>query len=73
VAFCRKNKGPYLGYVAAKQDSLTALEPIRKRVEKIRDCELIVVDCNHFEPYVGKHFEVFAQTQAFFLAKHLLR
>jgi pimeloyl-ACP methyl ester carboxylesterase len=58
--------------VAGKQDSLVPLDSIRSTAEKIPQCRLEELDCNHFAPYSGEWFEKAAEIQRQFLVQHLL-
>lgn len=57
--------------MAARNDSLIPLDAVKKLAKKLLNSELVVVDCNHFEPYTGDCFERFVGEQSTFLEKHL--
>lgn len=67
----KKIKSPVL-MVATKQDSLIPYSAMIACAEKIPDCELISLDCNHFAPYTGEMFLQHIDAQVAFLKKHLL-
>jgi pimeloyl-ACP methyl ester carboxylesterase len=71
LRLARKVKAPTL-LMAGKRDSLSDEASVKKEAQVIENCELIIVDCNHFEPYHGKFFDVFADAQTEFLVKHLV-
>lgn len=70
ISKAKKVKAPSL-VMAGRYDSLIPLDAVKKLAEKIPAGELIVVDCNHFEPYTGEFFEQFVCEQSKFLEKHL--
>ena len=63
-------KAPTL-IMAGRNDSLIPIAAVEKLSEKLPNSELIVMDCNHFEPYKGRLLEKFVEKQTEFLNKHL--
>ena len=57
--------------MAGRYDSLIPLDAVVAMCEKLPKGELIVMDCNHFDPYSGSFFEQFSEAQGSFLAKQL--
>lgn len=57
--------------MAGARDSLIPLEAVQRCAAKIPRGELVVMDCNHFEPYKAPWFPRFVEQQAAFLQKHL--
>ena len=70
ISKAKKVTAPSL-VMAARYDSLFPLDDVKKLAKKILNSKLIVVECNHFEPYTGKFFEQFVGHQSVFLEKHL--
>ena len=68
----RKVEAPTL-VMAGRYDSLIPLKAVKKMAERLPKGELVVEDCNHFEPYSGDHFDRFVEAQGDFLERHLLR
>lgn len=66
----RKVEAPTL-VMAGKHDSLIPIDAVKKMAGRLPNGELVVEDCNHFEPYTGSHFERFVQKQGDFLERHL--
>lgn len=67
----KKIKAPVL-MVATKKDSLIPYGAMKSCAEKIPDCKLISLDCNHFAPYTGDMFLQHIDAQVDFLKKHLV-
>ncbi|MBU0992020.1 MAG: alpha/beta hydrolase [Proteobacteria bacterium] len=63
-------KAPTL-VMAGKQDSIIPFKAVEKMAGRLPKGELVVMDCNHFDPYTGDMFERFVEKQADFLEKHL--
>lgn len=63
-------KAPTL-VMAGKHDSLIPIEAVQNMASKLPHGELVVEDCNHFEPYTGDFFERFITKQSEFLERHL--
>ncbi len=63
-------KAPVL-IMAGKRDSLIPIEAIEACAAKLPHGELVVMDCNHFEPYTGEMFSQFVRRQGDFLQRHL--
>lgn len=63
-------KAPTL-VMAGKHDSLIPIDAIQKMASRLPHGELVIEDCNHFEPYNGDFFERFMQKQSDFLESHL--
>lgn len=57
--------------MGARQDSLVAIEDIRKLAAKMPDAQLREYDCDHFQPYYPPMFETFVSEQADFLMAKL--
>lgn len=57
---------------AATHDSFTAVSAITEATEKIKNKEIVVLDCNHFEPYTGAIFQRYIGQHVEFMAKNLL-
>ena len=55
--------------VAGKQDSLSPLSAVEKTAKRMPKGEFVAMACNHFEPYVGEHFETNVQHQLAFLER----
>jgi len=53
------------------QDSLVAIEDIRKLARELPGAELREYDCNHFEPYYPPLFDTFAKVQGDFFCDKL--
>lgn len=66
----RMVKAPTL-VMTGKHDSLIPIEAVQNMASKLPHGELVVEDCNHFEPYTGDFFERFITKQSEFLEKHL--
>ena len=66
-----KVKAPTL-VMAGRNDSLIPIDAVKKLSEKLPKSELVIVECNHFQPYQGEFFYEFAEKQAAFFRKHLL-
>ena len=64
-------KAPTL-VMAGRDDSLIPVKAVEKMAKRLPRGELIVMDCNHFEPYTGQFFEKFVKKQSEFLETHLL-
>lgn len=65
-----KVKAPTL-VLAGEHDSLIPVNAVRNMAEKLPRGELVVVDCNHFQPYAGEFFEQFVSRESAFLETHL--
>ncbi|PJZ49227.1 alpha/beta hydrolase [Leptospira saintgironsiae] len=70
-AGAKKIESPVL-IMAAKHDSLIPLEAIQKVAEKIHDCKIVIMNCNHFAPYTGAVFKDNIDTHINFMCSHLL-
>lgn len=57
--------------VAAVRDSLIPIASVRKTAQRIPGCELVELDCRHFEPYTGAWFEKSIAAQLGFLSRVL--
>jgi pimeloyl-ACP methyl ester carboxylesterase len=68
----RKVQSPTL-VMAGRYDSLISVDAVKKMAERLPRGELVIEDCNHFEPYTGSHFERFVQRQGDFLEKYLVQ
>lgn len=68
----KRIKAPAL-IMAGAHDSLVPLRAIKRCAAKIPRGELVVMDCNHFEPYTGDTFLKFIDRQIAFLEEHLLK
>jgi pimeloyl-ACP methyl ester carboxylesterase len=68
----RRVQAPTL-VMAGSRDSLIPVSAVRKMAERLPRGELLVEDCNHFEPYTGDLFERFVRQQGEFLEKHLVK
>jgi pimeloyl-ACP methyl ester carboxylesterase len=56
---------------AARQDSLIPIAAVEKAARKIPQCELLILDMGHFDPYFGETFETVSKAQTEFLNRHL--
>lgn len=70
ISKARQVKAPTL-VMAGKHDSLIPVDAVRKMAGRLPKGELVVMDCNHFEPYTGELFEKFVSRQSAFLETHL--
>lgn len=52
-----------------KNDTVTPPLAAKKAAQKIAAVELHILDCNHFEPYTGKHFQKNISLQLDFLSR----
>jgi pimeloyl-ACP methyl ester carboxylesterase len=68
----KKVKVPVL-IIAAKDDSLIPIAETKIFAGRLKRCELVVMDCKHFEPYTGDTFLKYIDTQVTFLEKHLIQ
>jgi pimeloyl-ACP methyl ester carboxylesterase len=57
--------------IAGRNDSLIPVDAVRAMAGKMHRGELIEMDCNHFEPYTGNHFERNIALQLKFLSRHV--
>lgn len=64
-------KAPVL-YVIAKRDVVTPVKPALEACRKTPHSEMIMLDCEHFDPYVAPLYEIAVAPQGEFLRKHLL-
>ncbi|MBA4367279.1 MAG: alpha/beta hydrolase [Desulfobacterium sp.] len=64
-------KAPTL-VMAGRYDSLIPVNAVEEMAKRLPRGELVVMDCNHFEPYTGQFFEKFVKKQSEFLETHLL-
>ncbi len=71
VAGAKKIKAPIM-IIAGKDDSLIPWTAVKKISERISNCELVVLDCNHFAPYTGEFFKKYIGRHVEFMAGHLL-
>lgn len=55
--------------IAAENDSLIPVKAVRWTAGRIKKGELVVLDCNHFEPYYGKWFEKIVTAETEFLLR----
>ena len=55
--------------VAAEKDSLIPVKAVRWTAGRLKKGELLVLECNHFEPYYGEWFEKIAAAETAFLLK----
>ncbi|CAO3609489.1 unnamed protein product [Cunninghamella echinulata] len=53
--------------LGGKYDSLIPIDAVQDCSKKIRNCDFKVIECNHFEPYSGIHFDQFIHYQKSFL------
>ena len=53
--------------IAAKHDSLISIHSIKWTASLIKQCNLIEMDCNHFDPYTGHYFSKNISYQLTFL------
>jgi len=53
MRFAREIACPVL-VVAGTQDSLIPLRAVQRTADRIPDCRLEILECNHFEPYQGE-------------------
>ncbi len=65
-----KVKAPTL-LIAAEEDSLVPVKAVKRTAARIKNCELTVLECNHFAPYVGKYFEKIVALENEFLLRTL--
>lgn len=70
ISVAQRVKAPTL-LMGAREDSLVAIEDIRKMAAKMPHARLEEYDCNHFQPYYPPYFETFVSTQADFLVHQL--
>ncbi len=70
ISRAKQVKAPTL-VMAGKYDSLIPVDAVRKMASRLPKGELVVMDCNHFEPYTGELFEKFVSRQSAFLETHL--
>ncbi len=64
-------KAPVL-LIGGRNDSLCPFSTVQKTAERLPNCEFVVLDCNHFEPYTGERFEQSIKIQIDFLERKLL-
>lgn len=57
--------------VAAKQDQITPFRATERMVKRLPNVEWLVLDCDHFAPYVGEGFEACVVAQLAFLNAQL--
>jgi len=55
--------------VAAEKDSLIPVKAVRWTAGRLKKGELLVLQCNHFEPYYGEWFEKIVAAETAFLLK----
>lgn len=53
--------------VAGKEDSLSPVAAVRRTAERMPQGRFVEMDCNHFQPYIGEHFEENIRHQIRFL------
>jgi uncharacterized protein len=58
--------------MAGAHDSLIPLKDTKKYAGKLPHGELVVMDCNHFEPYTGESFLKLIDKQVEFLVRYLM-
>jgi dipeptidyl aminopeptidase/acylaminoacyl peptidase len=72
IYYARKVKVPVL-LIGGKNDSLVHFAAVKKTAKKLPNCEFVVLESNHFEPYTGARFEQSIKIQIDFLERKLLR
>lgn len=72
IFYAKKVKAPVL-LIGGKQDSLVPFSAVQKTAKRLPDCEFVVLESNHFEPYTGARFEQSIKIQIDFLERKLLR
>lgn len=72
MKYAKKVKAPVL-IIGGKKDSIVQFKAVEKTAKKLPKGELVVLDCNHFEPYTGERFEQSIKVQIDFLEKQLLK
>jgi len=55
--------------IAAENDSLIPVKAVRWTAGRIKKGELVVLECNHFEPYYGEWFEKIVTAETEFLLR----
>ena len=71
ISYAKKVKAPVL-LVSGKNDSLVPFSAVQKTAKRLPDCQFVVLESNHFEPYTGAHFEQSIKIQIDFLERKLL-
>lgn len=71
MSYAKKVKAPVL-LIGGKNDSLVPFSAVQKTAQRLPDCEFIVLESNHFEPYTGARFEQSIKIQIEFLERKLL-
>lgn len=72
MSYAKKVKAPIL-LISGKQDSLVPFSAVQKTAKRLPNCEFVVLESNHFEPYTGAIFEQSIKIQIDFLERRLLR
>lgn len=57
--------------IAARHDSVVSTSAARRAALRIPGSTFRILDCNHFQPYVGEHFEQVVAMQLEFLREHV--
>lgn len=57
--------------VAGIHDSLIPVSAVRRTANRIPQCELVELDCSHFQPYYDQCFDEVARLETAFLCSHL--
>ncbi len=70
IAKAKMVKSPVL-VMAGRYDSLIPVDAVEKLARKLPYGELVIMDCNHFEPYSSEIFDRFILKQSMFLKEHL--
>ena len=68
--FASKIKVPTL-IIAGNNDTITPAKAAQKAANKIKQAEFHLLECNHFQAYIGEHFEENIELQLNFLKRHL--
>ena len=70
IYYAKKVKAPVL-LIGGKNDSLVPFSAVQKTAKRLPNCEFVVLECNHFEPYTGARFEQSIKIQIDFLERKL--
>lgn len=70
IFYAGKVKSPVL-LIGGREDSLVPFSAVQKTAKRLSDCEFVVLECNHFEPYTGARFEQSIRIQISFLERKL--
>ena len=71
IYYAKKVKAPVL-LIGGKNDSLVPFSAVKKTAARLPNCEFVVLESNHFEPYTGARFEQSIKKQVDFLERKLL-